>query len=521
MFLREGRLIEARQQLDQAVASLADAPEIDQCKIMLNRGEVNGLIGDVAAAKADSARALELAQAYGLPTLAFYGTHNLGLFEFLSGNLPRALELMPSIEQASSDFERGVVGLDRARVLLSAGLVSEADRSLVEACTALSRTELVQFLAEAELIRAEVALLADNPELAQTVSSAAVARLRPRNNHRATALGELVKLRADAAAHTPGHQLVGVADRLTGVFSDLGLPDQARLARLIAIDYSMANAPALPRRLPTISPAQPLELRLYGRLVRTRLAFARGDRVSGLRQARTGMLELAKYQAQFGSLDLQTSSAVRGSQPGRRRDHRGDRGRPPDLGAHLAGAGPGHLQSGDAAAAPGGRVSPPTCSPSSAGRPASWSARSSPGVTARCSAGAGRPWSGRSGPGPGRSRARARSTANRASWTCGGRSAKRRWWRSSCCMRRSTASCSPSTAAGCVGCAAWPRSRNWPAGSGPTSMRSPWTAFPSRSGRPSGRRCAGAPVDSTTCCSPRSSSRTPGSCCCRPAGWPR
>ena len=96
------------------------------------------------------------------------------------------------------------------------------------------------------------------------------------------------------------------------MFSDLGLPDQARLARLIAIDYSMANAPALPRRLPTISPAQPLELRLYGRLVRTRLAFARGDRRAGLRQARTGMLELAKYQAQFGSLDLQTSSAVRG-----------------------------------------------------------------------------------------------------------------------------------------------------------------------------------------------------------------
>jgi len=312
MFLREGRLIEALHQLDRAVAALDDAPEIDQCKIMLNRGEVNGLIGNVAAAKADSARALELAQAYGLPTLAFYGTHNLGLFEFLSGNLPRALELMPSIEQASSDFERGVVGLDRARVLLSAGLVSEADRSLVEACTALSRTELVQFLAEAELTRAEVALLADNPELAQTVSSAAVARLRPRKNHRATALGELVKLRADAAAHTPGHQLVGVADRLTGVFSDLGLPDQARLARLIAIDYSMANAPELPRRLPAISPAQPLELRLYGRLVRTRLAFARGDRVSGLRQARTGMLELAKYQAQFGSLDLQTSSAVRG-----------------------------------------------------------------------------------------------------------------------------------------------------------------------------------------------------------------
>ncbi len=312
MLLREGRLTDALEHLDLAVTSLAEAPEIDQCKIMLNRGDANGLIGNIAAAKADSARALELAQAYGLRTLAFYGTHNLGLFEFLSGNLPRALELMPSIEEASSDFERGVVGLDRARVLLNAGLVSEADRSLVEACTALSRTELVQFLAEAELIRAEVALLADNPQLAQTVSHAAVARLRPRNNHRATALGELVKLRADAAADAPRAQLVRAADRLTGVFSDLGLPDQARLARLIAIDHSMASTPALARPLPTISPAQPLELRLYGRLVRARLAFARGDRTPGLRQARTGLLELAKYQAQFGSLDLQTSSAVHG-----------------------------------------------------------------------------------------------------------------------------------------------------------------------------------------------------------------
>ena len=93
----------------------------DACELLVSRLRRDG-----------PARALELAQAYGLPTLAFYGTHNLGLFEFLSGNLPRALELMPSIEQASSDFERGVVGLDRARVLLSAGLVSEADRSLVE-----------------------------------------------------------------------------------------------------------------------------------------------------------------------------------------------------------------------------------------------------------------------------------------------------------------------------------------------------------------------------------------------------
>ena len=93
------------------------------------------------------------------------------------------------MEAARTDFERGVVGMDRSKVLLSAGLVSEADRSLVDACAALARTELVQFLAEAELTRAEVALLADDPQLAQRVSQSAVDRLRPRSNLRAIALG--------------------------------------------------------------------------------------------------------------------------------------------------------------------------------------------------------------------------------------------------------------------------------------------------------------------------------------------
>ena len=57
---------------------------------------------------------------------------------YLAGNLPRALELMPTVEQAASDHYKGVVGIDRSRVLLSAGLVADADRTLVEASAALA-----------------------------------------------------------------------------------------------------------------------------------------------------------------------------------------------------------------------------------------------------------------------------------------------------------------------------------------------------------------------------------------------
>jgi hypothetical protein len=310
MFLREGRLVEARAELDVAVTMLDFAPTKDQGKILINRGEVHGLLGDVGAAMADCARALQLAETYALPGLAFYARHNLGWFEFLSGDLPRALELMPMPDEGSSDFERGVVGSDRAKVLLSAGLLSEADRSLADACAALARTELVQFLAEAELTRAEVALLAERTALARSTSHAAVDRLRHRDNHRATALGELVQLQADAAAGVAAEELVRTADRLTRTFTRLGLADQARLARLLAIE-NLAPAAAARRALPAISRDQPLELRLHGRLVRAQRAFAHGHRRAGLRHARIGLCDLTEYQTQFGSLDLQTSSAVR------------------------------------------------------------------------------------------------------------------------------------------------------------------------------------------------------------------
>ena len=168
---------------------------------------------------------------------------------------------MPTGEDALPDFERGIVGMDRAKALLSAGLVTEADRSLIDVCAAFGRTELVQFLAEAELIRAEVALLADQAELAHTLSHQAVARLKRRHNRRAIALGELVQLRADIAR---GARRDRVSEKPTGwsrPSPNSGLRDQARMARLIAIEHAGADAHAVagdaadPARTAARSPA--------------------------------------------------------------------------------------------------------------------------------------------------------------------------------------------------------------------------------------------------------------------------
>ena len=61
-----------------------------------------------------------------------------------------------------------------------------------------------------------------------------------------------MKLRADAAAGAPrAGQLVRTGDGWLGVLVGLGLPDQARLARLIAIDCSIG-----PAKRPPWTPAQ-------------------------------------------------------------------------------------------------------------------------------------------------------------------------------------------------------------------------------------------------------------------------
>jgi tetratricopeptide (TPR) repeat protein len=312
LLLREGRVLDAISQLDGAVQLLNDAEPSDQCKILINRGEAHDQLGQIQSAISDFSRAFALSRRHGLAELEFAARHNLGYMHYLTGNLARSLELMPTVEQAASDHYKGVVGIDRSRVLLSAGLVADADRTLLEATAALERTELVALLAEAELTRADVALLAGNYQLAQKISRTAVTRLMGGNNRRATALGELVMLRAEAEVGIRGDKLVRTADRLADTLGQLGLRDQAKLARLIAIEYSGPSRRGKPRALPTISSSQPLDLRLYARLIKTKLAFSRGDRAAAQRHARAGMAELMKHQAQFGSLDLQTSSAAHG-----------------------------------------------------------------------------------------------------------------------------------------------------------------------------------------------------------------
>ena len=95
------------------------------------------------------------------------------------------------------DTERGILIMDRGRVLTEAGLLDEADRVLHEAEAEFARKRISHERGLAELARAECALLAGQPRLAEQLALRAARRFRQRGSGLARR-AELVALRARA-----------------------------------------------------------------------------------------------------------------------------------------------------------------------------------------------------------------------------------------------------------------------------------------------------------------------------------
>ena len=158
--------------------------------------------------------------------------------------------MMPTVAEATSDYARGIVGMDRARVLLRAGLFREADATLLEASEALTHTDLVQVLAEVELARAEAALLAENHRLAREPAAG-----RPTGSGPAATTGSPAwpgwsscRPRPPTGCRRPAP---ATADRLAAELARHRLTDHARTAGLMALEAcwtpDQAAAASLPR----------------------------------------------------------------------------------------------------------------------------------------------------------------------------------------------------------------------------------------------------------------------------------
>jgi tetratricopeptide (TPR) repeat protein len=314
---RSGRLDEAQAKLDEAVRRLDHLDLVDQCRVLLNRGGVSLRRGEVALAQADSQRCVELAHRGGLTSIECRARHNLGYVAFLRGNLPAALGLMDEAQRLGPDVIPGIARLDRASVLVEAGLTREADEMLAEASAIFATNRLALYVAEVDVARAGCALLDGNLLAARRDAMRARTRLARIGNDRWRRSAELLILQADVARGRTGPRLEQRGHRLAVELAADGLAAQSRAALLVTAEALLGRGlvPEARAAIESVGPARttdPVATRLRTRYLHARLAQVAGDLAAATRAVRSGLADLAGHQARFGSIDLRTASAVHG-----------------------------------------------------------------------------------------------------------------------------------------------------------------------------------------------------------------
>ncbi|MGN6605575.1 MAG: CHAT domain-containing protein [Jatrophihabitans sp.] len=314
---RAGRWHLAALEFEQALGLLDEANDNDRYSVLLNLGTLRMMRGDLAGARPLLQRAVDFARERRLAASEMKALHNLGYLDYLRGDLPSALRLMDEADRLPVDVSRGVLLLDRSRVLLDAGLLQEADATLLAAHELFRSERLAQDVGETELERARCALVQGDVAAARRLAARARDRFRRRGNDQSRRAAELVLLQGDLAAGRPGRRLVGPALRLRDELHGAGLAGAARTAGLLAAEAELAagSAGAAARVLAdlgTPSRRDPVTARLHHHLVQARVDDASGRRSAARARIGRALGELAAYQSTFGSIDLATAAAVHG-----------------------------------------------------------------------------------------------------------------------------------------------------------------------------------------------------------------
>ncbi len=313
---RSGDLQSALSYLRQAEEGRSHLSALEQTQLLINRGSLASHLGDPYEASRDLAEAASLANGPDMGSLRFVATHNQGYAEFLFGNFPGALSLMEQADAMDAEVDRSIARLDRARVMLEAGLIDEAHQVLIDALEQTSATGSEHDLGEIELELARCEILMGDSPSALTHAATARRRFHRRKEPgwRRTALIVELETRSTLSAHARERlaSVLATAAAAEGdeavrqravlvhaeALIDQGLPDQARAA--------LARAPAL-----TCSPH--VAMRLHTRHVSARISDGSGRPDLAARMLKRAADDLGAAGRASAGLDLRTALTVHGA----------------------------------------------------------------------------------------------------------------------------------------------------------------------------------------------------------------
>ena len=323
ILIRTGRERDALEVLDDAVSVLKGNPAetASLASALLNRSFAYLSLGQVREARTDLVWCRRVATEGGHDLIAAKTLHNLGYCDLWAGDIPAALQLFNVAADAYRMSAPGfllVLATDQAAALLAAGLARDAAGELDAAMAWSRRQRLYQYLAEAQLVRAQAALAAGELAAARQWAAAAERRFRQRGNDAWAEMAELTRLRARSVAprrQAPiAAEALVLAERLRG----RGLANDADMAELIAARALLAagHPDEARRRLMLVrrrKPEVPLAVSLLRRLVRAELAEREGQTGAALAELRAGLALVQVQRGRLGSIDLQTGTAALGA----------------------------------------------------------------------------------------------------------------------------------------------------------------------------------------------------------------
>lgn len=312
---RSGRMAEALAELDRAAAELDALGPRDQVIVLMNRGVASSHIGSLDVAMADLGAAARIAGEHGLNDQAFMALHNQGWVMFLAGDLPGALSTMAQADAIDSDVSRATALLDRGRVLLEAGLTSDAELLLGRAIEMSAATD--QHHAEAEALY-ELCRTHEITGRIEDMRSVATDALDRFDRRGVAVWVERCRLLAARAAVRCGGDLdeaEAVARHVIAAAGDID-PVLAQEAHVVLADIlitagrvddaraAMTDVQVGEALLPSLS------ARLERRRVAVSIAAACGETVDARRLLEEAEADLAGSSAMMTSLDVRTAQQV-------------------------------------------------------------------------------------------------------------------------------------------------------------------------------------------------------------------
>jgi tetratricopeptide (TPR) repeat protein len=317
-----GRHADALRDWAVALPVLEDAGDLLwSYRVVSNRGLVRAYRHEFAGAEDDLRTAEELAGRLALPLTVGFTQANLAFVLGLRGDVPAALDHSARAEARIREHGAQVGELlkDRAELLLSVRLVSEARDTAEQSVAEYERERRSIKLPQVRLVLAQAALLEDDAEGASGHARRAVAEFRRQRRPEWAALAQLWVLRAQHLSGGVPAAGVRAAEEAAAALEAVRWPSATMDARLLAaalhrdrgrVDDAARHlaAAAGDRRTGTA------RLRARGWYAEARLRADAGRRQAACTALRTGLRILDEHRAVLGATDVRAHAAAHRSE---------------------------------------------------------------------------------------------------------------------------------------------------------------------------------------------------------------